>query len=540
MDIIIRNGVVIDGTGGEPYKADIGVSGGRIEDMAPGLAASAPVEIDASGLIVAPGFIDMHTHSDFSLLLAPKAESRIMQGVTTEVLGNCGGSPAPVPRGEAEGFWQYVIGLGGLYEKHLSRDEWKWETLSEFCGDLEKRGVAVNMAPLVGHSTLRSTVMGYENRPPGPDEMAQMKKLLERELEQGVFGLSTGLIYHPGAFAETSELTELAKVVAARGGMCASHIRSEGKFLFEALDEALEIAEKSGVSFEVSHFKCETPRRWGRGADLVERIDRTRARGVNVSYDQYPYPAFHSGMLEIFPTWAKEKGTDRMLAALRDRETRKKVADGMINPDPAWDNPMDGLGWDKVLLVGFRADGANSEFEGLSIEDISHKRGLSPLETALTVFEEENGRLGMIVFSMNEDDIETIMAYPDGMIGSDGGSVSPTGPTGVKKVHPRYYGTFARVLGRYCRERKLIDLPLAVRKMTGLTAEKLGLKDRGRLQKGFCADITVFDEQEIVDRADFSNPHQYAAGIHYVLVNGVVVVDKGRHTGRLPGRLLSR
>jgi N-acyl-D-amino-acid deacylase len=503
------------------------------------LEADANEMINADGCVVSPGFIDMHSHSDFTLLVHPEAESKIRQGVTTELVGNCGGSPAPVPEERFDDFMQYMIGLGGLYQKVLNPRDWKWRTLSQFYEALGKKGVAVNVAPLVGHSTLRAAVMGFEGGPPSSDELQQMKRLLEIELDQGAFGMSTGLIYHPGAFADRDELAELAGLICSYDGIYTTHIRSEGKFLHEAVDEALYVGEKSGVSVEISHMKCEVPANWGKAQNALSRIDRSRDRGNQIDFDQYPYRAYQCGLLEIFPTWAKENGADPMIDTLRDKVLRQKVVQDMTQPPYDWDNPMDGLEWDQIRLNGFNRE-TNQELEGLTVARIAEHMAMPPLEAVFQLFEVEQGGLSMIVFSMNEEEVIEIMQQPEGMFGSDGCAVAPYGLTGSRKVHPRFYGTYPRILGRYVREKKVLTLEQAIYKMTGLPARKLQLKNRGLLNKDYQADIVVFDENQIIDTATFENPHQYPKGIHHVLVNGQRVISNGEHTGRLPGKVLRR
>ena len=539
FDIIIRNGKIVDGSGQKAYRADIGIENDRIAEISPDLEVESQETIDAAGCVVSPGFIDMHSHSDFTLLVHPQAESKIRQGVTTELTGNCGGSPAPVAGERFEDFMQYMVGLGGPYRKVLAPEDWKWRTLSRFYEALEDKGIAVNVAPLVGHSTLRAGVMGYKSGPPTADELKRMKRLLEIELDRGAFGMSTGLIYHPGAFAARDELAELARSVRSYDGIYTTHIRSEGKYLSEAIDEAIYVAETSGASVEISHLKCEVPANWGKAASALQRIDRSRAGGLHVDFDQYPYRAYQCGLLEIFPTWAKESGAGPMIAALKDEKSRQKVIKDMTRPPYDWDNPMDGLEWDQIRLNGFNRKNY-LHLEGLTVARIAEKLSLDPLEAVFRLFEDEQGGLSMIVFSMNEDEVIEIMQHPEGMIGSDGCAVAPYGLTGSRKVHPRFYGTFPRVLGRYVREKHVLTLEQAVYKMTGLPARKLKLKDRGLLKKGYLADIVVFDENQVADTATFENPHQYPKGIHHVLVNGQRVISDGEHTGRLPGKVLKR
>jgi N-acyl-D-amino-acid deacylase len=537
FDLVIRDGNILDGSGQKRFQADIAIKDGRISAIAPQIRSEAEELVDANGCIVSPGFIDMHSHSDFTLLIHPEAESKVRQGVTTELVGNCGGSPAPVPEDHFDDFMQYMVGLGNLYKSVLLPQDWNWKTLSQFHEELETKGIALNVAPLVGHSTLRSGVMGYAGGPPNSEELNQMRHLLEKELEQGAFGLSAGLIYHPGAFANPDELARLAATVHAYEGIFTVHMRSEGNNLLEAIDEAIYVAEKSGASIQISHLKCELPVNWGNAKNALSRINRARDQGHRIDFDQYPYRAYQTGLLEIFPTWAKEHGADQMIAVLRDQCARQRVIKDMTQPPYDWENPMDGLDWNHINLNGFnRSD--NQALEGLTVAQIAEQLGIEPLEAVFRVFCEERGALSMIVFSMNEDEVIEIMQHPEGMIGSDGCSVAPYGPTGTRMVHPRFYGTFPRVLGRYVREKKVLTLEQAVYKMTGLPARKLRLSDRGLLKKGYQADIVVFDENRIEDKATFENPHQYPSGIHYVLVNGRTVISNGEHSGRLPGKFL--
>lgn len=536
-DLIIRNGSVVDGSGAPAFEADIAITGDIISHVAPHLDLTAPEVVDAEGMVLCPGFIDMHTHSDFTLLLSPGAESRITQGVTTEVTGNCGGSPGPVSDEFRDAFMEYMNDLGKHYKRELAPEDWNWKTLDEFFDRLTQKKCALNQVPLVGHSTLRANVMGYADRVPDPSEMDRMERLLREEMEKGAFGLSSGLIYHPGAFAQKTELARLASVLPDYGGIYATHMRSEGKALFEAVDEALSVGRESGCNLQISHLKCESPVMWGSSSRLLEKIEQARDRGVRVHFDQYPYTAYGTGLIEIFPPRAKAFGATRLKEELADPGKRKQVADQMGLGASDWENPMEGLTWEDILLTGFSLP-ENRPFNGATAAALAESRGVDPVTAILDVFCEEQGGLGMIVFAMKEDDLIKIMQHPLGMIGSDGCSVSPDGVTGKFPVHPRFYGTFARVLARYVRDKQVLSLEQAVHKMTGLPAAKLGLLDRGRIRQGMAADLVLFDPDAVMDRADFVRPHQTARGIVHVFVNGRAVIREGEITGDRPGKRL--
>ena len=449
-DLIIQNATIIDGTGDAAFCSDVSVTRDKIEAIGTGLnPESAARLMDAEGLCLSPGFIDIHTHSDFSLLDHPLAHSRVHQGVTTEVTGNCGGSPGPVPDAQRPAFMEYMTDLGKAYKMRFGTKAWPWTSLDEFMDRLFDKGVSLNVAPLVGHGTLRAGAMGYDPHVPDAQALDTMGRRLAREMKKGAFGLSSGLIYHPGAFGRKEELASLARIAADYGGIYSTHMRSEGKFLFEAVDEAIAVAESSGASLEISHLKCETPGMWGRAKDLLATIDRARDRGVKVSFDQYPYTAYASGFIEFFPVWAKENGAVSLMALLKNKADRKRVMDAIVHPPAEWDNPMEGLTFDKIRINGFRTR-ANQPLNGRSLADIARERGQAPLEAAFDIFCEEKGLLGMIVFAMDEDDLETILRHPLGMVGSDGRSVTPLADGENLPVHPRFYGTFPRVLSPVC------------------------------------------------------------------------------------------
>lgn len=540
-DLLVKNASVIDGSGTPAFDADIVISKGEISRIIKANesepAPPCPEVLDARDLVLCPGFIDMHTHSDFTLLLAPKADSRVRQGVTTEVTGNCGGSPGPFREAFREPFMEYMKDFGRHYKQELSDGDWNRATLDDFFSLVSRQGTALNVAPLVGHSTLRVTVMGYADRSPDAGEMAGMKRLLEQELEKGAFGLSTGLIYHPGAFAGPEELAGLAAVLPRYNGIYSTHMRSEAKYLFEAVQEAIGVARQSKASLQISHLKCESPACWGKSRELLKMLDTASSQGIDLHFDQYPYTAWATGMIELFPPWTKEKGAARLIEILNDPAQHLAVKDQMRSTDGDWENPMAGLGWDMIRITGCRL-AEHLPFNGMRVSDLAPAMGMAPLDALFTLYTREAGGLVAIVFAMCEADLIDILKHPLGMVGSDGSSITPGGPVGKQPVHPRCYGTFPRVLSRYVREKQVLSLEAAIHKMTGLPAQKLGLKDRGLVREGMAADLVLFSPGRVKDRADFNHPHQYPAGIDHVFVNGTAVVRDGEHTGNLPGKRL--
>lgn len=539
LDLIIRNARIIDGTGSDAIMGDIAVDRGHIVAIAPGQRAVGARTIEADGRTVCPGFIDMHSHSDWSLSAYPRAESKIHQGVTTEVVGNCGSSLGPVGPGHFEDFATFVDSHGGVSTLPTEEADWQWPDLAAFYEALAESGIALNIAPLVGHGALRCAVMGFARQAPDPDQLTRMQELLQRELDQGLFGLSAGLIYHPGAFADIEELSALARVVQRAGGLFTLHMRSESHGVLDAIQEGLDIAARSGVSLEISHLKSELPVNWGRSVEMLALLDQARQRGLPVDFDLYPYTAYCCGLLEIFPPWAKDQGPQAMIRVLKDATMRRRVEREMTRPPFDWENPMEGLGWDQILLAGFTTEPYRA-LDGQNVAAIAAALTLSPTEAVFRLFEAEQGALTMIVFSMCEEDLERIMRHPAAMIGSDGFSLAAGGAMAGGMVHPRSYGTYPRVLGRYVRQRKTLALETAVAKMSGLPARKLGFTDRGLVREGYAADLVVFDPDTVADAATFEDPHRYPSGIHSVVVNGQVVVEEGEHTGRLPGSILKR
>jgi N-acyl-D-aspartate/D-glutamate deacylase len=528
-DLLVRDGRIVDGTGNPWFYGDLAIRGDRIVAVGRVPAGKAKREIDAKGLIVAPGFIDMHSHSDDLLLEDGHAQSKIRQGVTTEVLGE-GRSAGPY-QGELAPRRMKIRGA-----------EKSWTTLAGYFDTLERAGSAVNVASYVGIDNLWEGVMGKSHARPTPEQFARMKKLLEEAMEDGAFGLSTMLAMPPGSLATTDDLVELSKVVARYGGLYSTHNRNEGTGVFEAVKEAIEIGERAGIPVDVIHLKIADQKLWGRMNEIVELIEAARRRGVNVQANVYPYTRGNNNLASIIPPWAHEGGTARLLERLRDPKLRERLKKEIKEGLPGWYNHYTAVGgdWSRMLVSG------KGSYEGLTVDRIlaAKSKGKEPPPDALDLFFdlliEERGSVPTVYAHHTEKDMNLALVQPWCSIGSDGSAYATEGPLRRGNPHPRNFGTFPRVLGVYVRENKLLRLEDAVRKMTSLSAAKLGLRDRGLLSPGAFADVTLFDPERVVDRATYTEPFHYGEGIEYVIVNGQVVLERGKHTGAMPGRALRR
>lgn len=524
LDLVIRNGHVFDGTGSPWFGADIGVENGKIEKIG-NLVGNARTVVDAHGFAVSPGLIDMHSHSDDALLINAKAESKIRQGVTTEVVGNCGDSGAPINETIKKEMEKTAATL-------LSADvKIDYSTLAEYARKLEKQGISVNVAPLVGHGNLRKMVVGYGNRSPTTKELEKMKAILADAMRQGAFGMSTGLIYPPGSYAKTSELVELAKVVSSFGGIYTSHIRGEGETLLKAVREAISIGEKAKMPVEISHHKAGGKRNWGKVRKTIQMIEEARARGIDVTCDVYPYVASSFGLVNMLPQWAHEGGPDKIVERLRTPQVKRQMKRDMLK------GALSSAHWDRTMIAQCPK---HKEYQGKFVADIAGAKREDPFEFAFDLLIDENLAVGVVRFGMCEDDVEYVIGYRGAMIGSDGSALAPYGPLGKGHPHPRNYGTFPRVLGHYARKRGIVTLSDAVRKMTSLPAQKLGLRDRGVIRPGAWADLVIFNPETVIDMATYANPKRYPKGIEYVIVNGVLTVKRGKHTGAKAGKVLKR
>ena len=524
FDVIIKGGTVIDGSkSAKPLRTDVGIIGDTIEAVDDLSKVHAKCVIDASGNVVAPGFIDMHTHSDFPSLNTPTADSKVRSGVTTEVLGQCGGSAFPL-RGEALDRRIAAYERGDL--------EITWNDIDGYIAEAERRGCSVNRVLMVGHNMVRGSVMGYVDRPPSSDEMKRMVREVEIALERGVFGLTTGLIYAPGCYATTDEIVELCRPVASAGGLYASHIRSEGDALEDAINEVLEIHERSGIRVQISHLKCSRHRNWHKIDWLKRRLFSARESGADVTADRYPYAAASTGLDSHLPAWVHE-GTDQdKLERLRDPTTREKIRTETVER-------MTDDDWESTVVASCEKE-ENRKWEGMRLTEVAREMHLEVFDALCGLLLSDGGRTAGVFFRMKEENLEEILSWPFVMIGSDGSDRTIEKARTYGKPHPRSYGTQARLIGRYVRERDVLSLEEAVWKLAGFPAERLGLADRGKIGQNRKADIVVFNKETITDRATFDDPHQYSLGIEQVFVNGVLTVEKEEHLGTLAGRILTR
>jgi N-acyl-D-amino-acid deacylase len=526
--LLIKNGSVIDGSGAPAFRADVAVDGDRIVAIGPGMQGGAQREIDATGLYVTPGFIDIHSHSDLFFLDCPSAESKVRQGVTTEVVGMCGFSPAPVHPERASMVEAWVGGIG-------SRLKVGWKSFGEYLDRLRLATPSVNIVHFVGHGALRLAVIGPDSRAPTLDEQKAMEKLLAEALDAGTFGYSTGLVYAPSAYAQTGELIALARSMASRGGLYFSHIRGEAGTLERAILEAIGIGETAGVPIQIAHMKAAGRENWGKMERALRLIDEARARGVDVTADIYPYTAGSTKMDTLLPAWVHDGGVARLLERIGDRATRRKIIDECSVDGDRWRTTSGAVGLDEVLI----ATCPRQELEGLTLAELARRRGETPAEAMLNLLAEARAQVSMIIFTMSEANVARGLAHPHVMIGSDSlGLSSGPGPH-PGKPHPRMYGTFPRVLGQYVREERLLSWETAINKMTGMPAAKLGLSERGLIQPRYFADLAIFDPATVKDEATYKDPHRYPSGIPYVIVNGQIVVGDGAMKPVPAGRVLT-
>ena len=526
LDVKIEGATVIDGTGRPGARTDVGVRDEMIDAIGDLSRESAGTVLNASGRVLAPGFIDMHSHSDWRLWGNRRAESKIRQGVTTEVVGNCGFSPAPVATeflDEMRAFALYVP--RGM--------DFSWRSVGEYLRAFDRDGTALNVVQLVGHGTLRVAAMGFARRAPTSGELTTMQRLLAEAMQEGAWGLSTGLIYAPGSYSTTDEIVAVARSAARYRGFYASHIRGEGRTLLDAVREAIQVGREAAMPVQISHVKAAGRPYWGKVADALALIDAARAEGLDVMGDVYPYTASSTSLRTALPDWALEGGVAAMLKRLHDPGERQRMREDMERGGGY--SIVERMGWENVMIAWCPK---RKDAEGRRVSEIAEVRGLEPIEAVFELLRDADGVASMILFQLDERDLRRALAHPQLMIGSDGSALATTGDMSAGKPHPRSYGTFPRVLGHYARDERVLSLAEAVHKMTGLPARRLGVRDRGEIRVGAKADLVVFDARRVADQATYEDPHRYPVGIEQVLVNGRFVIKDGEHTGSLPGKVL--
>jgi dihydroorotase/N-acyl-D-amino-acid deacylase len=527
-DILIRNGRIVDGSGRPAFNADVAIKNDRVARIGNLRGATAQREIDARGQVVAPGFIDMLGQSEQYVLIDPRAMSKVMMGVTTEITGE-GESIAPLNDRilkEQEDFNRRF---------NLTVD---WRTLDQYFNRLNKQGAGVNLGTFVGATQIREYVIGYDNRPPTADELKQMRTLVAEAMKDGALGLSTSLQYVPARFAKTDEIVELAKVARQYGGIYITHQRSEANAIDDSMKEVFEIARRANIPAEIWHFKTAYKKNWGRMPQMLRRIADARRQGLKITADVYPYVAGSTSLSACLPPWALEGGTDRMIGRLKDPATRERLKKEISTDSKDWENIYLGSGGPGGILIGAVTNRELESWQGKRLAEIAAAQNKDPLEALLDFIIADHGQTGAIFFMMQESDMQAALKSPFVSICTDSGARAKDGPLAGSKSHPRGWGSYPRILGRYVRDEKLLPLELAIHKMTGLPASNVGLKQRGLLRQGYFADITIFDPKTVIDRATFEEPNQYPVGINFVIVNGQIEVDGGQRTPASAGRVL--
>ena len=527
IDLLIKDAKIVDGTGATAYKGSLAVRDGKIENIFRGdherflEENQAEKIVDGGGYVLAPGFIDIHTHSDLNFLISGLAESKLQQGVTTEVIGNCGSSPAPI-REAGRSMLEDELADYGM--------ELDWSSYPEFLERLSNKEKTINVASLIGHGAIRKAVAGYDDRALTSVEIDEAKDILAEAMEAGAVGFSSGLIYPPSSYGTTEELIELAKVAASYGGIYTTHLRDEGCDMVSAVKEAIEIGRQARIPVHISHHKVVDKECWGLVSGTLEIMESARREGIDVTCELYPYLATSTSLSSLLPDWAHEGGRDKLLKRLESGDDRKQILD-FLNDKVAR------RGWENVMISDLPG-GRYPEFEGATLKELGESWQMPEAEALLRILKEQELRAGMIGFAMCENDMETVLTSRLSMIGSDGSSLAIEGKLAKGKPHPRNFGTFPRVLGKYVREKGLIDLETAIHKMTGKSAARFGFNDRGLIKPGLKADLVLFDEDEIIDRAEFIDPFHYPDGIKEVWVAGSSVLKDGKLSKKRPGKLL--
>lgn len=528
FDIVILNGRIIDGTGSPWYSGDVGIRDGRIAAIGRLAEAPARQRLDATGLVVAPGFIDMLGQSELTILVEPTLPSKIFQGITTEVTGE-GGSAAPLN--------DRIVAADRMAYQHLKITP-DWRSFREYYARLEKQGIGINVADYVGATQVRRMVIGEDNRKPTPAELDQMRALVRQAMEDGAVGLSTSLQYAPAPYAMIDELIALAAEAAKYGGIYATHMRSEGDGVLDALDEAIRIGREAKIPVEIWHIKAAGKHNWGRMKDIVAKLENARAQGVDIAADTYAYPAWFNSLSAFIPPWAHDGGDERMLERLKDPQMRLRIRKDMETRSAEWDNEWQEIPGPEAVLISVVQNPELKSFQGKTLADIAKLWKKDPIDALFNLLIQDNAFTENAVFAMSEPDVELALRQPWVSVNNDSQGTAPTGLLGGEHPHPRAYGTFPRILRKYVREQHTLTLEEAIRKFTALPAQRMQFTDRGVLKQGMWADLVVFDPEQITDKATFEEPNQLSVGMQYVLVNGVPVIAEGKATRELPGKVL--
>ncbi|MBS6952260.1 MAG: D-aminoacylase [Enterocloster asparagiformis] len=539
LDIKIINGTVFNGVSEEGFRADIGILGEKIVEIGNLVDAPAREIIDAQGKAVCPGFVDVHTHSDMSLIYDHMGSSKVYDGVTTDVIGNCGIGVAPVCEERKKELITYLgTRLIGTIPVRL---ELPWNTMEEYLDTMDQHHPAINVVPLVSHGAIRINEMGFAKENPTERQLARMREQVRIAMEAGCAGLSSGLMYMPGEYSTVEELGELSRAVAPFDSFYVSHIRNEGDTIFEALDEAIAVAKWGGTALHISHLKLAGSGVWGKTDQVFEKIDKARREGVEVTFDVYPYACGCTSLGTCMPPWTFEGGTSNMLERIKDSGNRSRIIQEIRDGLPKWQNPVKTVGdWNRITFASADTEEGKAALIGKTIAQVCGEMGCDPYELIFDTLIRENGRVQILPAMMDQDDVDKIVSHPDSMIGSDGMSLSTEGILSTGNPHPRAFGTHGHVLAYYVRERKLLSLGAAIRKMTSMPAHRLRLQERGELKMGYFADITVFDPETVQDMATYVKPKQYTRGIHTVIVNGRIALRDGVQTGEAAGRTLRK
>ena len=533
-DLVISGAKIVDGTGNPWFRSDVGVKDGKIQKIGK-IEEKGPNTLFVEDKFLAPGFIDIHSHYDLDLLTHPKGINKIAQGVTTEVTGNCGISMAPL---EEETVFQLKEYVKGISDSQKTDYEWDWHTSAEYFDKAKENGLIENIAPLVGHGTIRLAAMGFDKRVPSEEELAEMKDLLAREMDERVFGLSSGLIYPPGSFSETDELIQLSMVLKEYDGLYSSHVRSETDNIVDAYEEAIQIGKANDIKVQISHHKACGKRNWGKVQKTLNLIETARKEGLDVTSDQYPYKASCTHLSAFLPRWLHEGGVESLLKRLQDDKTRNKIIE-QIEEDEAknWENGIKLAGLENIVIASVKTE-KNRDLEGFSLDEAAGVRNKGPYEFIFDLLVEEESQVRIFAFSVKEEDLRSIMKHHTTIFGSDGRGLSPKKPEG--KPHPRNYGTFPRILEKYVRKENVLSLEEAIRKMTSFPAQKIGLKKRGSIKEGNWADLVILDPQKLKETTTYENPPVLPEGIDCVFVNGEKVLEKNKLTENEPGMLLKK